>query len=51
MKSYETELKHFINAVKGVIPMVSTIDDAIERMRIVEAIYASAEHQREIIIP
>jgi hypothetical protein len=31
--------------------MVSTIDDAIERMRIVEAIYASAEHQREIIIP
>lgn len=51
MKSYETELKHFINAVKGVVPMVSTIDDAIERMRIIEAIYASAEHQREIVIP
>jgi predicted dehydrogenase len=50
MKSYETELKHFINAVKGVVPMVSTIDDAIERMRIVEAIYSSAEHQREILL-
>lgn len=48
MKSYESELKHFINAVKGVVPMVSTIDDAIERMRIVEAIYASAEQQKEI---
>lgn len=48
MKSYESELKHFINAVKGVVPMISTIDDAIERMRIVEAIYASAEQQREI---
>ncbi|MFN4986156.1 MAG: Gfo/Idh/MocA family protein [Ignavibacteria bacterium] len=51
MKSYSTELKHFINAVKGVVPMVSTADEAIERMRIVEAIYASAEHQREIVIP
>lgn len=51
MKSYATELKHFVNAVRGVVPMVSTIDEAIERMRIVEAIYASAEHKREIVIP
>lgn len=50
-KSYELELKHFVNAVKGLVPMVSTAQDAVERMKIVEAIYASAQMQREIVIP
>lgn len=49
--SYEAELRHFVNAVRGIIPMVSTIDDAVERMKIIEAMYASAELQREIVIP
>ncbi len=50
-KSYDSELKHFANAVRGLVPMVSTIDEAVERMRIVEALYASASMQREIVIP
>ncbi len=50
-KSYESEFKHFVNAIKGVVPMISTIDEACERMKIVEALYASAELQREIVIP
>lgn len=49
--SYAAELKHFVNAVRGIIPMVSTIDEAVERMKIVEAMYASAEMKREIVIP
>jgi predicted dehydrogenase len=47
-KSYESEIKHFVNAVKGVVPMISTVDEAVERMKIVEAIYASAEQGVEI---
>lgn len=50
-KSYEAELKHFVNAVKGLVPMISTVGEAVERMKIVEALYASAELQREIVIP
>ncbi len=50
-KSYEQELKHFVNAVRGIVPMISTIEDAVERMKIVEAMYASAEMKREIVIP
>lgn len=50
-KSYDSELKHFANAVRGLVPMVSTIDEAVERMRVVEAMYASAQQQREIVVP
>ena len=50
-KSYESELKHFVNAVRGIVPMISTIDEAVERMKVIEAMYASAELQREIVIP
>lgn len=50
-KSYEQELKHFVNAVRGIVPMISTIEDAVERMKIIEAMYASAEMKREIVIP
>ncbi len=50
-KSYEAELKHFVSGVRGIIPIISTIDDAVERMKIIEAMYASAEMKREIVIP
>lgn len=50
-KAYETELRHFTSAVRGIVPLVSPIDDAVERMKIIEAMYASAELQREIVIP
>jgi predicted dehydrogenase len=49
-KSIENELKYFINALKGLTPVVSTGDEAVKRMMVVNAIYKSAETGREIII-
>lgn len=50
-KSYEAELRHFASGVRGIIPMISTINEAVERMKVIEAMYASAEMKREIVIP
>lgn len=49
-KSYQVELKHFVNAVRGLVPFVSTVSEAIERMKIVEALYASSELSREVVV-
>ena len=49
-KSYENELKHFIGAVKGNNPFLSSIDEAMERMKILKAVYLSAEKNSEILI-
>ncbi|MFI5136076.1 MAG: Gfo/Idh/MocA family protein [Chitinophagales bacterium] len=48
-KSYENELKHFIGAARGLHDVISTGDEAVQRMRIAEAIYQSAEKGKEII--
>jgi predicted dehydrogenase len=47
-RSYENELKHFIGAVRSVHPVISTADEAVQRMRIVDAIYKSAAKGKEI---
>ncbi|HEX9656771.1 MAG TPA: Gfo/Idh/MocA family oxidoreductase [Bacteroidota bacterium] len=49
-RSYENELKHFLAAVQGIHPLISTADEAIHRMRIVEAVYKSARLGKEIVI-
>ena len=49
-KSYENELKHFIGAVRGHHAVISTGDEAVHRMKIVEAIYESAQKGKEIKI-
>jgi predicted dehydrogenase len=49
-KSYENELKHFIVGVRNLQPMVSTGDEAVQRMKVVDAIYRSAKKGREIIL-
>jgi predicted dehydrogenase len=49
-KSFENELKHFFNALKGLTPVVSSCDEALKRMQIVDAIYRSAELNREIVL-
>lgn len=49
-KSYENELKHFIGAAKGLHPVVSTGDEAVQRMRIIDAIYKSAARGKEIAL-
>ncbi len=47
-KSYENELKHFIGAILGNNPVLSSSKDALTRMKMLEAIYKSAEENREI---
>jgi predicted dehydrogenase len=47
-RSYENELKHFVGAVRGIHQVISTADEAVLRMRIVDAIYQSAAKKKEI---
>jgi predicted dehydrogenase len=49
-KSYENELRHFVNSVKGLVPLMSTGEEAQKRMEIVEAIYQSAAKNKEVIL-
>jgi len=50
MKSYENELKHFVGAARGLHPVISTGVEAMQRMKVVDAIYNSAVKGREILI-
>lgn len=47
-KSYENELKYFVGALKGKNPIFSSGGDALKRMKLIEALYESAEKNREI---
>jgi len=47
-KSYENELKHFVGSVRGIHPVISTAQEAVLRMKIVDAIYTSAVKGKEI---
>ena len=49
-KSYLNELKSFIGAIKGLNPVFSSGEEAIQRMKIIEAMYESAEKKHEIKI-
>jgi len=47
-KSYENELKHFIGVVRENNPVISTGDDAVSLMILLEALYKSAKLRREV---
>lgn len=47
-KSYLNELKSFVGAVKGLNPVLSPGDEALERMKIIEAMYQSANKDQEV---
>ncbi|MCX6173264.1 MAG: Gfo/Idh/MocA family oxidoreductase [Ignavibacteriales bacterium] len=47
-KSYENELKHFIGVVRENTPVISTGDDAVSLMILLEALYKSAKLKKEI---
>jgi len=49
-KSYLNELKSFIGAIRGTNPIISTGQEALERLKIIEAMYKSSAEQREILI-
>lgn len=47
-KSYENELKHFIGTVQGNVGITSSIDSALHRMKLLEALYKSANTNAEV---
>ncbi len=47
-KSYENELKHFVSVVRDNLFMNSTIEEAYYRMKLLQAIYQSAEKRKEV---
>ncbi len=49
-RSYENELKHFLHAIQENRPVESSVDEAVERMRVVEAFYRSAKTEKEITL-
>ena len=49
-RSYENELRHFLGCVKDLYPVVSTADEAVHRMRVVDAVYKSVRLGKEIVL-
>lgn len=47
-KSYENELKHFIGSIQSSIPIISSSEEALLRMKLVESLYQSAKNKSEI---
>lgn len=47
-KSYENELKHFIGAVRENVEPISSGEEALTRMKLLELIYKSAKINKEI---
>jgi len=49
-RSYENELKHFLGAIRGVHPVISTAEEAVQRMRVADAVYRSVRLGKEIVL-
>jgi predicted dehydrogenase len=49
-RSYENEIRHFVGAARGLHPIISTGEEALQRMRIVAAIYESARSGKQVMI-
>ncbi|QQS37385.1 MAG: Gfo/Idh/MocA family oxidoreductase [Ignavibacteriales bacterium] len=47
-KSYQNELKSFIGAVRGLNPVFSSGDEALSRMKVIDAMYGSSAQKMEI---
>jgi len=47
-KSYLNELKSFVGAIKGLNPVFSPGEQAMQRMKIIEAMYESADKKHEV---
>jgi predicted dehydrogenase len=49
-RAFENEIKHFVAAVRDNSPMVSSGEDALVLMQLLEAIYKSAELKKEVML-
>jgi predicted dehydrogenase len=48
-KSYELELQHFVKVINNEADIISSGEEALVRMKIVDAIYKSAKQGKEVI--
>ena len=49
-KSYENELKHWIGSLRGLHTVISTGDEAVHRMKIIDSIYKSAKRGKSVAL-
>jgi predicted dehydrogenase len=49
-KSYENELKHWIGSLRGLHTAISTGDEAVHRMKIIDSIYKSAKRGKAVVL-
>ena len=49
-KSYENELKHWIGSLRGLHAVISTGDEAVHRMKIIDSIYKSAKRGKVVVL-
>jgi predicted dehydrogenase len=49
-KSYENELKYWIGSLRGLHPIISNGDEAVQRMKILDLIYKSAKRGKAVAI-
>ncbi len=49
-RSYENEIRHFIRSVQDKTTPMASLDENLERMRIVDAVYESANSRSEVIL-
>ncbi len=47
-KSYENELKHFVGTLRRTTPLISSSEEALSRMKLIEDIYESAKKKKEV---
>lgn len=47
-RSYENELRHFLGSVRSGHPVISTAEEAVQRMKVVDAMYKSARTGKEV---
>ncbi len=50
LRAYETEIHHFYNVIVGKEKNISPAEDAINVLRVIEALYRSANEGREILL-
>jgi predicted dehydrogenase len=51
LRSYEIELKYFFGAVRNLHPVISTGEEAVQRMKVVDAVYKSVKTGKEVLFP
>jgi predicted dehydrogenase len=47
-RSFENELRHFLGSVRTRHPVISSAEEAVQRMRVVDAMYKSARTGKEV---